>query len=374
MYATTIPSWAVFAGALAMLVACASGTAPAAPAPTSLPSSSAHAPAPAAVAPVPAVAPLNPPVSVQIGVLGILGEAGIYVAAERGYFAEEGLTPEMVSFDNTTRIIPALATGQIYVTRGGLSPNLVNAVQRGLNLKLISSIGSSQPGRSSGGMLVRKALIDGGQLRGWSDLRGLRVAIPGLSGLGGYIVERALALGGLSLGDVELIELPFPDMIPAFGNNNVDAAHSAEPLTTLATDRGVAVLWRGTADYAPGVASSLITYGPTLLEQQPEVGRRFMAAFMRGSRAYKAAVEKGERGGEIVQILTKHTSVKDPAMYERMGSSYVDPDLAIDMGDITAQAAYYVRQGLLPAGVDVAGLEESSFRQAAVARLGPYQP
>jgi NitT/TauT family transport system substrate-binding protein len=362
-----------------LLTSCTTGAAPP-PAPTSAAAPSPAVPSAgaipsAATAPAPNVAaPASPPVEVQIGVLGILGEAGIYVAVERGYFAEEGLVPELVNFDNTTRIVPALATGQIDVTGGGFSPNLVNAVQRGVNLKLISSIQSSKPGRSTGGMLVRKALIDDGQVRDWSDLRGLRVAIPGLSGLGGYIVERALALGNLTLADVELVELPFPDMIPAFAKGNVDAAHSAEPLTTLAVDRGVAALWHDTADYAPGVASSLITYGPSLLDQQPDVGRRFMVAFMRGSRDYKAAVERGERSGELLQILTKHTSVKDPAMYERMGSGYVDPDLAIDMGDIAAQAAYYARHGLLPAGVDVARLEDRSFRQAAVARLGPYQP
>jgi NitT/TauT family transport system substrate-binding protein len=309
---------------------------------------------------------------VPIGVLGILGEAGMYLAAERGYFAEEGIVPEFVNFDNTTRIIPALATGQIDVTGGGFSPNLVNAVQRGLNLKMVSSIQTSQPHQSSGGMLVRKALVESGQVRDWPDLRGLRVAIPGLSGLGGYIVERGLALGNLTLADVELVELPFPDMIPAFGNGNIDAAHSAEPLTTIAVERGVAVLWRGTGEYAPGTASSLVTYGPSLLEQQPEVGRRWLVAFMRGSRDYKRAVERGERRAEVVQVLTKHTSVKDPAMYERMGAGFVEPDLAIDMADIAAQAAYYVRQGLLQGGFDVATLEDRGFREAALARLGPY--
>ena len=62
---------------------------------------------------------------------------------------------------------------------------------------------------------------------------------------------------------------------------------------------------------------------------RPEVGRRFMVAFMRGSRDYKRAVESGERRDEVVQILVKHTAVKDPAMYARMGSGWVDSDLAM---------------------------------------------
>src|SRR5262249_4910161 len=241
------------------LAACASSSAPAAPAASGEPRSGsasapvAAAPAPAQAAPPTAqAAPLNPPVTVRMGVLGISAEGGAYIAAERGYFEEEGIIPEFTTVDFGARAIPALATGQVEVLGGGFSPSLLNAVQRGVNLKLVASLQSSQPNRSAGGFLVRKDLIDSGAVRDWSDLRGMRVALPGRGTVGDYSIARGLALGGLTLADVELVELLFPDMIPAFANGNIDGAHSAEPLTTLAADRGVAVRWRTTGEYSPG--------------------------------------------------------------------------------------------------------------------------
>jgi len=191
--------------------------------------------------------------------------------------------------------------------------------------------------------------------------------------VGDYSISRGLALGGLTLADVELVELLFPDMIPAFANGNIDGAHSAEPLTTLAADRGVAVRWRTSGEYSPGAVSALVTYGPTLLEQQPEAGRRWMTAYLRGARDYKDYIERGDRRAEVVQILIKYTTVKDAALYDRMGTGYVEPDGGIDMADIAAQTAFYTQEGFVQGSVDVPSLEDRRFREAAVARLGPYQ-
>lgn len=362
-----------------LLGACAPSTPAPAPAAASKPSSSTSAAAggaPATAAPTaasPTIAAPPPPATVRMGVLGITAEAGAYIAAERGYFAAEGITPEFVTVDFGARAIPALATAQVEVLGGGFSPSLINAMQRGLNLKLVASLQSGQPERSAGGFLVRKARIDDGSIRDWADLRGRRVALPGRGTVGDYSIARGLALGGLTLADVELVELPFPDMIPAFANGNIDGAHTAEPLTTLASERGIAVRWRTSGEYAPGTVSALVTYGPTFLEQQPDVGRRWMIGYLRGARDYRAYVDRGEGRDEIVQILVKHTTVKDAALYDRMGKGYVDPDGAIDMADIAAQTAFYTQEGFVQGPADVPAMEDRSFREAALARLGPYQ-
>ena len=133
-------------------------------------------------------------------------------------------------------------------------------------------------------------------------------------------MARGLALGGLKLPDVNIVELPFPDMLPAFANGNIDAAHTSEPFSTLASDRGVAAKWKATVDYAPGLTPAVLTYGPSLLHNPTDVGQRFMVAYLRGARDYTAAFKQGIDRDAIVQMLIKHTSVKDPAIYDRMGA------------------------------------------------------
>src|SRR5436190_1706785 len=68
--------------------------------------------------------------------------------------------------------------------------------------------------------MVRKALLERGEIRTPADLRGRRVAVAALASGNEYIVERLLVQNGLQPSDVEWIELSFPDMGAAFSNAN----------------------------------------------------------------------------------------------------------------------------------------------------------
>jgi NitT/TauT family transport system substrate-binding protein len=309
-----------------------------------------------------------------MGVLGILAESGVYIALERGYFAEEGITPEFTTIDTGARAVPAMATGQLDVTGGGFSPSYVNAVLRGVGMKIVASISRNEPDGNSGFTLVRKDLIDGGQVKDWGDLRGRIVAVPGRGSVNDYSLGRGLEQAGLTIADVDLVELSYPDMAPALANASIDVAYATEPFATLSAERGLAVKWRPTADYLPGVTPALMSYAPAFLAEQPEAGRRWMIAYLRGARAYWAAFRKGEARAEVVGYLTRHTTVKDPALYERIGMSTIPPDGSVNLASLNDQGAWYAEQGLLQGSVDVASLIDPRFVEAALARLGPYQP
>src|SRR5262249_49304383 len=75
------------------------------PAPRAPPRATAAAPA-AAPAAQPARQPLSPPVNLKVGVLGLLTEAGMYIALEKGYFREEGLELELVPFARAAEQMP----------------------------------------------------------------------------------------------------------------------------------------------------------------------------------------------------------------------------------------------------------------------------
>lgn len=372
-------SWALLIALLLVGVGCA----PSAPSPKPAASAPAAGPAappsasnaPAAAASAPAVtAPVAEPITVKVGVLQILAEAGLYIALERGYFAEAGLAPEFIAFDSGARGLPALAAGQVDVSGGAFSPALWNAAQRGVNVKITASTTVSEPGAASGFLMVRRDLADEGQVRDWADLRGRSIAIPpGRPGGGDYQVARGLTQGGLSIADVDLVELAFPDMVPAHANRTIEASYTTEPLATLAADRGAAVKWRNVGEWLAGSSLSLLTYGPSILEQAPDVGQRFFVAYLRGARDYHTAFRHGIGRPEIVQILTNYTTVKDPALYDRMGMSGVDPDGKVNMPSLLDQAAYYAEQGVMPAGVDLRPLIDERFREAALQQLGPYR-
>src|SRR5437764_1027415 len=72
------------------------------------------APAPTAIPTVQMVEPAagrgGTPVKIQVS--GTVAEGPLYLATERGYFAEQGIAPQFITFDGAQQAIPALSTGQ----------------------------------------------------------------------------------------------------------------------------------------------------------------------------------------------------------------------------------------------------------------------
>jgi NitT/TauT family transport system substrate-binding protein len=312
---------------------------------------------------------------VKIGVIGILAEAGLYVAAERGFFTQEGLQVEFLKDMYGPDGFPALATGQMDAMGGAFGPELINAVQRGINVKVVAGMSSYIPGWDSGFLTVRKELIDSGKVKDWKDLKGLKVALaPALPNLTDYFASRYLAQGGLTLKDVTIVHVPFANMIAALKTGGVDFAHTSEPMSTLTAGSGVAVKWKPVTSYAPnGLTVAMLQFGSNMLEKTPEVGERVIAAYIRGARYYLDALKKPGGKDEIAQILIKHTPVKARPLYDQIAFSYSDPDAVISVDGMQDMANYFARaSGGKP--IDARTLVDERFRLAAVKRVGPYKP
>ncbi len=298
----------------------------------------------------------------------------MYIALERGYFTEQGIVPDFTTLDTGARAIPALATGQLDVTGGGFSPAYVNAALRGVGMKMVAALMRSEPGSDVSYVLVRKDLFDTGAVRDWSDLRGRTIAVASRGSVNDYMVSKGLALGGVGYGDVDWVELSFPDQTAGLANGTVDAALSTDPLATLVAERGLAVKWHAVSDYLPGASPAFMSYAPAFMSEHPEAARRFMAAYLRGARDYNAAFRRGENRDDAVQILIKHTTVKDAALYDRMAFGLIDPNGTINVASVADQIRWYGEQGLLQGTIEVDSLLDTSYLDAALARLGPYQP
>src|SRR4051812_10811251 len=214
------------------LAACSSGANPSnrpgTPAPPGQPSSS---PAGAAAQPaqgegslppgqttVPATSPsgpLSPPVKVRMAMLAAVSDGGIFLAAERGYFREEGIEVEFTVIDSAGRMIPLLATGQLDIGTGGLNVALINAVQQGVPMKIVADKGSLQPGFGYEQLVVRKDLVDAGAVAAVADLKGKTVAVNSASSIDIVLLVDLLRPVGLTPDDVYVVEIPFPDMVAA---------------------------------------------------------------------------------------------------------------------------------------------------------------
>ncbi len=311
--------------------------------------------------------------TVKMGtVRGSSADAAVFIAMEKGFFRDEGVNVELQQFNTGAQYVAPLGAGQLDAGSGGISAGLFNAVAGDVGIKMVaakSEVGS--PSYTS--LLVRKDLVKSGEYNDFSDLKGLKVAIPSLGIPPHYELSLFLEKGGLSIRDVQIEQLGFADIPPALENGSVDAAIAIEPSATIAVRTGGAVKVAGSDKVFPGEQSAAIMFGDRFIEDNPETAQKVMNAYLRGVRFYLSALDgtklQGARGKEVASILAKHTSA-DPALLQSIPLHVVDPNATLDPSKIQREVDFWREQGLIKSDVKVDEAIDTSFIDKAVKSLG----
>ncbi len=316
--------------------------------------------------------------TVKLGVNDLISDAPFYMAQRKGFFAQQGIVVESVHFDTGSQMIPALATGQLDVGAGALSVGLFNAAVRGINLKIVADKARVGPNYTYVPIIVRKDLIDSGQVKTYADLKGLRIAEAGKWGTQASTINEALKKGGLTYNDVQHVwNLANPQHVTALANKAIDAALNTEPFPTIATKMGVAVRF-STAEIYPNQEIALLFYGGNFIKERPEVATKFMIAYLQGVRFYNDALVDGRFTGpaapEVIDIITRDSTVKDKALFADMIANGCNPDGYVNLDSINKDIAFYKWQGVLEGNITAQDATDHSFVDRALAVLGPYKP
>ena len=356
--------------------------APAAASPVSSPAASpkpspASSPSAAAGAQAYTPTPLNPPVKVSIGLLSSSSDGGILIALEKGYFKQEGIELETQPFQTLVDMVAPAASGQLDIAAGAPAAGLYNAIGRDVNLHIVADKGQiPSPEWDFSALAIRKDLIDSGQVKDYKDLKGLTLVTSGRGNSPEVALATALSKGGLTLNDVNFSQMAFPDMVTALGNKAIDGGIVIEPFLSRVETEGTAVRWKTNLEIFGGRNSQIavIVYGEKMFTNQ-ELGRRWMIAYLRGIRDYNDAFGPKKKGfDEVVGILTKYTTVKDPRVYAQMRPAGLSPDGKLDVQSMREDLEYYEKSGSLKVQVDLSKLIDASFQENAVRVLGPYVP
>lgn len=344
---------------------------------TPVPASAAPASAAAvATAPAPPVvaAPLSPPVTMKLATTGNTGEAGIYVALDKGYFQAEGLDIDLINFRSGAEALTALTVGEVRASVGSPEPILFNAVERGLGVRVVAYTSIIGPDSVSGGFTVRQDHLDTGRFRGPADFRGMSVSMPSPGAIAQNYLERALALGGGTPADITQVPLTFPDMPVAYANRSIDAAYQVEPYVSIAEQQGLARMAVPNSQIYLGAVTQVMTMSGTFTRDQPEAARRFVTAHLRGQRdLWRAVVKKEIPLDEITAAIVKYTALKDAAMLGRALAGTIDPNGEMDPRPLEAFQDYYVQTGAQAQRVSMDRVLDPTLAADAVQRLGRIQ-
>lgn len=231
----------------------------------------------------PVLEPLDPPAEVTVAYVPIMKFATMYVAEERGLFDKYGLDVTIEPVASGTEAIAFLTEGQIDVGGIAIVTSLWNGWNEGLDIRIIAP-GALEPFVDSPTkLLVRQELLDSGEVTEVADLAGRVVSVAGGPGSGGeYLLAKALERGGLSIFDVEMIQIGNPDMPAALENGSVDAGLLGSPFAdqVIADGFGAAL----EEDLTPGLMTVAFVGSGDFVTERPEVAERFALALMEAAR------------------------------------------------------------------------------------------
>ena len=319
---------------------------------------------PAANAPAPA--------SIKVGVTPVLTVSGLYVAVERGYFAEQGIDVTMENITDPTSMVPSLATGQIDVGNGAMSAGLWNAIARGADLRLVALQSAVRPGGPSSAYIVRQADLDSGFIGDFASLKGKRVSINGRGNFTHIVLVKSLGAGRPDPGRRGLVDMGQPDAVLALTNGSIDLASLSEPIRTAVLAQGGTARVEGVLGGLPRPASHGLGVQSAVRRRAPRRGPphdgRAAARHPRPVRGFNRDVDREA----IVDVVTHYLGVRDRGLYVTMRLA-VDPNGEFDAALLQDDVDWYVANGFSPQRVDVSRSVDRGFVDYALQQLGRYQ-
>lgn len=242
---------------------------------------------------------------VKIGYLRIVMSLPTFVAAEEGFFAEEGLKVELVPFQSGTAIIDALVTGRIDANCGSATTGHWFAEQNvSGRYKIFLVYGPDTMVDNTYTAVVRKD----SPIKDFKGLNGKKVGhFPGVTS---RALAKAVIRTQLKSESVFFTEVPPPNMVPALAAGQIDAFFSPEPLGMMAVSKGVGRYLRkhplSVLRLEKGFPGGAFSFSTKFLKKGPELAKKLKVAEERAVDYIKAH-EKEARSH-----LVKYTGLPEP--------------------------------------------------------------
>jgi NitT/TauT family transport system substrate-binding protein len=321
-----------------------------------------------AVAATPAAAQKLVPVT--IGIVPSIPAGATWIAIEKGYFREAGIEAKLEKIESAAPAMAMLAADRLQVVEGGLAAGYWNALQQNLPVIMALERGSSPLYHD---ILVRPDLKD--TIKTVADLKGRTVGLvaPGSAVI--YEMGKILETAGLSIKDIEIKYIGFPQMGVALANKAIDVALEVPPFGGVAMAQGLGVKWIDPDDYIKPTPISFITYlaNTDWIKKNPDLARRLFIALVRGGRDYCQAYHHGPNRQEVEDIMWKYKAVADRQMIGTIKWQARDPNGRFNVDSILDMQNWFAKEGMIGQKFSAERLIDTSFADAAAKQLPPFE-
>jgi NitT/TauT family transport system substrate-binding protein len=215
------------------------------------------------------------PVTIKFVVLPILDALPLYVADQKGYFTEQGIKMEFIPAASAVERDQLMAAGQ----GDGMINDLVSTVlydRDQIRIQVVSFAKTATKEASQ----YRIVAAPKSNLKKPGDLAGVEIGISQASVID-YVTDRLLKAEGLTSDQIKTIAVPkIPDRMALLAKGDLKAATLPEPFSTIAVQDGGTVILDDTSH--PEYGCSVISFSKTMIDANPKVITRFLAALQKG--------------------------------------------------------------------------------------------
>ncbi len=310
----------------------------------------------------------NANTTVVIGSVPSPTAVGTYIAIDKGYFNAVGIDIDLEPAQSAGAVMPMLAANRIQVIEGGMAASYWNALGQGLPVTMAMERGTSPLNHT---LLVRADLA--GKIKTVADLKGHSFAEVSPDGIQQYEAGKAIAPAGLTMKDLDIRYIAYPDLVVAFQNGAVDAGMSIPPFSDAVIDRklGFALVEIDKAVKPYPMANVVYMINTDWAKADPKIAHNVFVALAHGARDYCQAYHGGPDRDYVVNLMIQK-KIGTREMLDNRPWAARDPNGRINEASILDIQDWFYNDGLIKQKFPIGRLIDPSYADEAAKELGPF--
>lgn len=202
------------------------------------------------------------------------GYAALFIADEKGYFAEEGLDIEIIEYSDYLKGLTDFVNDELDGHFGVFSDTIVK-YSEGINIQTVFFTDASY----GGDVIVTKK-----EIRTFDDLKGKKISVIGINSFSHIWVLALLERNGLQEYDVEFVNIDNPYVPEALASGEIDAGHTYGPYISEAINAGFHILSGATTKEVHGIIIDDLAFHSIFIKKRPDAVSKIIKALNRGAQ------------------------------------------------------------------------------------------
>ena len=305
---------------------------------------------------------------IKIGILSLTSHSPSIIAEGKGYFTEQDLEVEFVSFQAAQPMAVAIASNDIDFGMTAISAGLISLADKGA-IRIIGGALQETADVDGQKILASKAAYDAG-LTSPDKLAGRSFGVTTAGSSFHYMAHKIADKAGVARGDIKIVSLQkVPAVIAALKTGQVDAWSIVPNIAGVLTKGPEVVEIGRVSDFVENYQVTTVFTSTKHATESQDLVKRFLAGLSKGIDDYNAAFVDKTMSTEDVAAVTAmiHKYVYSDQPLDKAapriaaGAMRINANARLNTASVADQLEWFKSEKLVPEGVTMDMLVDPQF-------------